>query len=184
MGKSCSKNRSELSPWLKKSIFQLRILKSVKTKKLASEACEASRGGAFPPLPSLMKNISNSESEVMFSRYDESASKQAIRGLAVQRHPVHNEKLRAQPVSKLSISGASKQYVVLQCRGIPYITKSYGRSLWASSPFLASEAGRERTHEGACLSLSPFLSRTAHARLATSPNGALARRLYSRRKLE
>ena len=66
-----------------------------KPQKLASEACEASRGGGFPPPPNLMKNISNSESEIMFSRYDESGSKQAMRGLAVQRYLVHKEKLLA-----------------------------------------------------------------------------------------
>ena len=46
----CSKKRSELSPWLKEPIFQL-----IKRKKLASEACEARRGGVFLlPLASLL----------------------------------------------------------------------------------------------------------------------------------
>ena len=58
-----------------------------KPQKLASEACEASRGGGFPAPPNLMKNISNSASEIMFSRYDGSASKKAMRGLGVQRYP-------------------------------------------------------------------------------------------------
>lgn len=39
----------------------------------------------------------------MFSRYDESASKQAMHRLAVQRYPVHKEKLLAYPTSKLDL---------------------------------------------------------------------------------
>ena len=94
-------------------------------------------------------NIDTGESEIVFSRYDESASKQASnawpRGVEVR-----NEKF----------------WAYIACEQALHGERSDG------------------TRKGACLPLSRLFSRTAHSWLATPPNEALVRRLYSKRTLK